>query len=577
MPSRREFPKRRAVNQIWNGAGEYGFAPDFVAFASGGVPDLYMNTCVGLVRKWYDAEQLRLLFADFQRSALGDTFTMLTWLGLEHSTFLKELPERPALVSLREEHARTFFSGGDETNWVWIRMQTGVAHDLEVARWQEVLGEGTGLLNPWEKQLYAALAFDPSWSIEELCVQVRKILRRFFIFKYTDVTRDKLHFEASSRWAALLRKLFPHFDLQSEDQVLLRPNAEAPVNLDGKLSQGLWGQLFNPDREVKDRLYLSQCFGKSIYSAGQTVEVERSLCTGNHQHCHLYFTRGETVPLGKDEPYVAVAAARQREANLTYYKEHENLYRHLSRQLEEQIKNALLVTQQPLPVLARNGNFVPGQVWRALTLHDDRVFGALEATTKPDFTVDMLLDASGSRVYTQEVIAAQAYALAVSLSHCGIPLQIYAFCSLRGYTVLRLFKEYQDSKHLDRIFSYFATGWNRDGLALRGAAHLQGNGGGKKLLIMLTDARPNDDVEIPHSGRVQNKAYGEAAAIADTAAEVHALRESGVQVVGLISGEVSGGLESAREIFGQDFVRVSEIEKMAGQVGKLLQRQIASM
>ena len=27
----------------------------------------------------------------------------------------------------------------------------------------------------------------------------------------------------------------------------------------------------------------------------------------------------------------------------------------------------------------------------------------------------------------------------------------------------------------------------------------------------------------------------------------------------------------------QDFVRVSEIEKMAGQVGKLLQRQIASM
>ena len=124
MPSRREFPKRRAVNQIWNGAGEYGFAPDFVAFASGGVPDLYLNTCVGLVRKWYDAEQLRLLFADFQRSALGDTFTMLTWLGLEHSTFLKELPERPALVSLREEHARTFFSGGDETNWVWIRMQT---------------------------------------------------------------------------------------------------------------------------------------------------------------------------------------------------------------------------------------------------------------------------------------------------------------------------------------------------------------------------------------------------------------------------------------------------------------------
>jgi hypothetical protein len=58
---------------------------------------------------------------------------------------------------------------------------------------------------------------------------------------------------------------------------------------------------------------------------------------------------------------------------------------------------------------------------------------------------------------------------------------------------------------------------------------------------------------------------------------VHALRENGVRVVGLISGEVSGGLESARAIFGQDFVRVNELEKMAGQVGKLLQRQIASL
>jgi hypothetical protein len=109
LPSRREFPKRRAVNQIWNGAGVYGFAPEFVALRPGGEPDLYLNTCIGLVRKWYDAEQLGLLFADLQRSALGDTFTMLTWLGLEHSTFWKELPERPALAGLRQAHARAFF------------------------------------------------------------------------------------------------------------------------------------------------------------------------------------------------------------------------------------------------------------------------------------------------------------------------------------------------------------------------------------------------------------------------------------------------------------------------------------
>lgn len=139
--------------------------------------------------------------------------------------------------------------------------------------------------------------------------------------------------------------------------------------------------------------------------------------------------------------------------------------------------------------------------------------------------VYVLLDASGSRVYTQEVIAAQAYALAVSLSHCGIPLQIYAFCSLRAIYGFATVTEYQD-KHLDRIFSYFATGWNRDGLALRGAAHLQGNGGGKKLLIMLTDARPNDDGDTPFRQGTEQSLRGGCCYCRYCGNEVHALRKA---------------------------------------------------
>ena len=39
---------------------------------------------------------------------------------------------------------------------------------------------------------------------------------------------------------------------------------------------------------------------------------------------------------------------------------------------------------------------------------------------------------------------------------------------MRGYTVFHVLKAFEDKK-CDRIFNYFAAGWNRDGLALREA------------------------------------------------------------------------------------------------------------
>ena len=57
------------------------------------------------------------------------------------------------------------------------------------------------------------------------------------------------------------------------------------------------------------------------------------------------------------------------------------------------------------------------------------------------FSVDILMDASSSRKQMQQKIAAQAYVLSKSLTNCGIPVQIYSYCSIRGYTVMHIFKE----------------------------------------------------------------------------------------------------------------------------------------
>ena len=86
--------------------------------------------------------------------------------------------------------------------------------------------------------------------------------------------------------------------------------------------------------------------------------------------------------------------------------------------------------------IARSGNLDPERVWRAPLLDDSRVFRCAEEENQPSFTVDLLLDASASRLHCQEVIAAQGAILAESLSRCHIPVRVSSFCSLRGYTCL---------------------------------------------------------------------------------------------------------------------------------------------
>ena len=110
------------------------------------------------------------------------------------------------------------------------------------------------------------------------------------------------------------------------------------------------------------------------------------------------------------------------------------------------------------------------------------------------FSVDILIDASSSRKDSQEQIAAQSYILVKSLDLCRIPLQVYSYCSIRGYTVLRLFQSYGEIDRAEEVFSYVAAGNNRDGLALRGAGHLmETSEQEKKLLLVLTDGSPQDD------------------------------------------------------------------------------------
>ena len=92
---RQDIEVRRADNQVWNGAENYGVRSDFHAFDPEGGADLYFNTVIGLVHHYYDFRRFKPLFNTFQSQFSGELYTDLFWLGLEGAVYRRARGDRP--------------------------------------------------------------------------------------------------------------------------------------------------------------------------------------------------------------------------------------------------------------------------------------------------------------------------------------------------------------------------------------------------------------------------------------------------------------------------------------------------
>ena len=514
--------RRRALNMVWDTSADYRFQPDFLAYGDDGAPDLYLNAVEGFTRKYYDTDQLHAMFQEMENSALVDTFTDLLWLGLEYATYAKEAPVRPVLPQLRQEHARAYFNGT-------LADKHGVAHEMQAARWHEVLGEKNGLIDPWAKALYQSLAFDPSWDTATLCDHFRKLTKKYFVSHF--LVRESLEKVIIGKGLGdFLSWIVPQFAKKQESIFnFLYSKQQAEDLLSGKHAHNGLMAIITGQTAAQNYDYIIHCFGTSIYPPQKQLEIDQACCVGVHKGCHLHFTRGHLGSKGStgEASLWLQGARRQRVRNLAYYKEHGEKARQSIIRLTQQIRSAMRLVRTKLPVPVKAGELVPSLVWRAAKLQDPRVFYNQEVVATPDFTVDIMLDASASRGEAQPVIASQAFVIAE---------------------------------------------------ALRGARQLMGDfSQTKKILIMLTDAQPNDDRPFRKEGSLYQPEYREGRAVADTADEAAALRREGIRIIGLINDEVKGGMEDARKIFGKDCIRIHELDKMAESMGKILCRQIESL
>lgn len=330
--------------------------------------------------------------------------------------------------------------------------------------------------------------------------------------------------------------------------------------------------------EATIRKFVEDYFGQPLLDPGKTAELEHELCTDAHQLCHLYFARGEDT---WDPSIRGFANARRKEAlarmqlNRDAYAADAERNRESILRLTARIRNAMLAYLQPETVRSPGGTLDGGRVWRGVYLRDDKIFTRVQQTDPGELSVDILLDGSTSQQERQTSVAAQGYMIAEALTRCHIPVRVSSFCSISGYTVVTRYRDYHETDRNEKIFNYFTAGCNRDGLALRALRRgMDDSPCEHKLLILLSDAQPNDITKMEQDGEFID--YTEGSAVQNTAIEVRGLTGRGVSVICVFTGEDTD-LPAAHTIYGRNFARIRSLDQFADTVGTLIQNQIRSI
>ena len=622
---KRHYPpdSKRSLNIIWNAAGNYDFDPPFLAFHSNGQPDLYFDMVIGLAEKWLDMDMLTAFFDSFSYSRDYAEYDEFIWLAIESAVYAKELPERPALKFLRLSHAEEFFKVQQTLSKQQMELMSMPVYTQLEARWAAVSGRRLPVMTAKQKAMYEALALDGTVDTEELILKMQSFLGTFFGFTFNE--NDYRKKSPRGLW---LKKLWgrKQGQLKNQDKLIVRTgtgtgDAKNAVHL----NQEAGFRQDNKDDEAV-RAYIEGCFGPSIFSDGELKDIENDLCRGNDLGLKLWFSRaasdkdknisaakapaddssgtGNAVSgytdtdtgtgngigtdtdtnaskrsmdpgISKEVRIVRTSAAAQRDRNLEYLKTHSLQVRENIKKLSAEIEVLISTFLKHLPEKAVSGRLYAPAAYRLPLFNDSRIFLREGDEAENCLMADILLDASQSRMNSQELISSEAYIIAESMEKAGIPVRVLSFRSLRGYTVLEELKSYKD-KRSTGVTGYYAAGWNRDALAIKAAGHLikedlKKDAVKQHMLLILTDASPNDSTPLaPEAGKTRGRNYEGLAPVEDARRAVNALRADGIYTAAIFHG-ASSHLENLYQIYGKEYVRIRSLAQLAPGVISLLQ------
>lgn len=558
--------KKRASNMVWTAAGRYDFDPLYLFFYSDNEPVLYLNTLEGLAYASMDTELLLPFLKGLDFGRKPDFFRALAQLVLEESIYQKESARRSSLCALREDYARIhlteFLPAGRYQELGWERQA--------LIHWRKILGLELNGFSKRELTLSEALHYTSALPEKELLKELKSVFRTYFFYQPLPARKSETtKFVGAGLFLVVLGQIFSgNFHIRISDSGEGSSPFLSRLYVAGK-------HLLSQTTEKEDRDFILRTFGPCLFPPEKMQELTGAFCTGYHTKSRLWYA-GATSPdlvFGQEQE-------TQHKKNLAYYQKDKRYYERSIHTITEHLKQVLEEQQEPDLVRVQSGRLDPRLVYRIPAIHDLAVFYREITWPVPDFSVDLVLDASSSRCNEQEAIAAQAYLIATSLLSLQIPVQVTSFRSIRGFTVLQSLKSYDEVSCADGIFHFFTAGNNRDGLAfdaIRALMQEQDRPKLKRIVLILTDAMPSDAQRayMDH-GLFHGKDYRNELAVEDTRNAIRRLRADGICVAAVFWGG-DYAISNLHQIYGDSFIRIKQIQQFPDAVSGLLVKLLDQM
>lgn len=572
--------ENRIRNLLWTVSGDYELQTelDVESFWKAKEISLYDAVKQGAFAKFFDQEEFGLYLAKkIYLGAEERQLMNLAQLCVDSASFEKIKEERPGVPSIRKEAfaqllEKDFHKMNESFPGRLKAAYMRCALMGELAGEQRILKELRKIADLQETtetmdiircvdNIYNS-AIDRGFEREHGSLEQVLAVSMAELKKYE--WQDYLKEEAEeARLEAYLRKMQQNLlELREEEEEKERKNGGVVVL----------------DEEAVSKMYsyMELNYGQSYLTELEQKRLDKRLCRGVHGDCSLYFTDGILDGKVKINAQYELAK-RTHEMNLRYLHQNVRVTRQNIQVLTDILKHALNTRNEQEIYAAEYGNLVPSRLWRIGRTSNGKLFDYQNKKENMDFVVEVLIDASGSQRDRTSQVALQGYILSEALSNAGIPHSVFGFCSFWDYTVMRRFRDFEDGREANmRIFEFYASANNRDGLAIRTAGDmLLRRPEEKKILIVLSDGRPNDIIVNRPNSKNPTPYFGDYA-IKDTASEIRKLRNQEVAVLGVFAG-TEQDLLAERKIFGKDFAYIRELKNFSNVTGMYLKKQLSQV
>ena len=541
---------------------------------AGGMIAVYEGVILGGGDKLFGLDELNLWLRR-HRYAAYDMHVLLpiAHLCLEYAVRRRLTAQRPGIPVMAEEAARELLQRDplrlrySSRGWLkiyWLTEQFPQAANEDS---RKILRNFLGFEHVLE--LFAQLVqgceacTDARSLVDQAVLLYKKVFTKYFA---PDHSRDELsQFEVSEDdlWEG-------KYEAPDQEEVVEPEDSDPELTYQRAKKVSTDGVDLSEEALAAIPEYLAKNFGPSFQTEKAMQEIESAVCVGIHEGRKLLFTDGLPESAYQEATDRAGSLRACRDANLRMLEEHEASARQGIRSIEQAFRNALNLKDEPEIYPSDRGVLVNSTLWKVGRIEEPQLFHKIFHQDDSTVVVELLIDASGSQVGRQSMVALQSYLFSAALSRIQIPHRVMSYCTYGDHTVLRRFRDYDDKPEADRkILEYRATSNNRDGLALAAAGvDLLKRREDHKIVIVFSDGLPNDMV----SGRVRKNTperYIGDAAIRDTCFQVRKLRREGVHIIGIFLGDDSE-LENERMIYGSSFLRIRRAEDFGGTAGKRL-------